>query len=316
MSDRIQLTYVLPLKWSGDIDQTEMTEYITRLVDVVEEVIVVDGSEARAFEAHAALWGERINHMPPDPHLSFANGKALGATTGIRAAACDKVIVADDDVRYECCSLAQLGHILDFADLVRPQNYFTCPMPWHAHWDTARTILNRAAGADYPGTLALRKSFFTAMGGYDGNVLFENLELIRTVERNGGRVNSPLDLFVARLPPTRARFFSQRVRQAYDDFALPNRMAVWLAVLPVTLRLLSNKHIKTGTGLMGGTMAFAELGRRKASGRTVFPARASLLAPAWILERGFCAWLALFCRLTGGITYGGAKIKKAANRTG
>ena len=63
-------------------------------------------------------------------------------------------------------------------------------------------------------------------------------------------------------------------------------------------------------------MAFAELGRRKASGRTVFPVSASLLAPAWILERGFCAWLALFCRMTGGIKYGGAKIKIAANRAG
>jgi len=292
-----------------------MTDYITRLADVVEEVIVVDGSEARAFDAHAATWGARVNHMPPDPHISFANGKALGATTGIRAAVCDKVVVADDDVRYESDSLTQLGHMLDHAELVRPQNYFTYPMPWHAHWDTARTILNRAAGADYPGTLALRKSFFTSMGGYDGNVLFENLELIRTVERNGGRVDSPLDFFVARLPPTRARFFSQRVRQAYDDFALPHRMAVWLAVMPVTLWLSFNRLVKTGTGLVGCTIALAELGRRKASGRTVFPARASLLAPAWILERGFCAWLALFCRLTGGINYGGAKIKTAANRT-
>ena len=37
-------------------------------------------------------------------------------------------------------------------DLVRPQNYFE-PLPWHARWDTARTLLNRGLGRDYPGTL-------------------------------------------------------------------------------------------------------------------------------------------------------------------
>ncbi len=46
------------------------------------------------------------------------------------------------------------------------------------------------------------------------------------------RAWTPLDLFVARQPPPAARFFSQRVRQAYDDFAEPARLAAALAVLP------------------------------------------------------------------------------------
>ena len=36
---------------------------------------------------------------------------------------------------------------------------------------------------------------------------------------------TPLDLYVARAPPSAAHFRSQRVRQAYDDFAIPARMA-------------------------------------------------------------------------------------------
>src|SRR5689334_24505275 len=47
-----------------------------------------------------------------------------------------------------------------------------------------------------------------------------------------GVVTSPLDLYVARRPPTAEHFLSQRVRQAYDDFAIPPRMAAWLGVLP------------------------------------------------------------------------------------
>ncbi|MBA2273370.1 MAG: glycosyltransferase family 2 protein [Actinobacteria bacterium] len=314
MSDSLQLSYVLPLKWVGDGDRAEMADYLDRLVDLVAEVIVVDGSEARAFAANAATWGSIIKHMAPDAGLSFTNGKVLGVTTGVWAAGCEKIIVADDDVRYDRNALSRLEHMLDHADLARPQNYFRHPMPWHAHWDTARTLLNRATGADYPGTLALRRSFFLAMGGYDGNVLFENLELIRTVERHGGRVASPLDLYVERLAPTGARFLSQRVRQAYDDFALPLRMAVWLAVVPVTVRIAWKRRLQSGACLAGGAIALAEAGRRRASGRTVFPVRASLLAPAWILERGVCAWLAVLCRLGGGVNYGEARIKKAANR--
>lgn len=313
LSDLLQMSYVLPLKWIGEGDHAELSGYLERLKDLVAEVIVVDGSEPGDFAVNAAMWRSFVRHMAPDTGLSFTNGKVLGATTGIWAARCEKIIVADDDVRYDRNALSRLEHMLDYADLVRPQNHFRPPMPWHAHWDTARTLLNRAAGADYPGTLALRRPLFLAMGGYDGNVLFENLELIRTVERNGGRVESPLDLYVERLTPTRARFLSQRVRQAYDDFALPCRMAVWLAVVPVTLWVACDRRWRSAACLAGGAVALAETGRRRASGPTVFPARASLLAPAWVLERGVCAWLAVLCRLRGGVAYGGARIKKAAN---
>ena len=43
---------------------------------------------------------------------------------------------------------------------------------------------------------------------------------------------SPLDLYVARRPPSAEHFLSQRVRQAYDDFAIPARMATGWLVLP------------------------------------------------------------------------------------
>jgi hypothetical protein len=93
------------------------------------------------------------------------------------------------------------------ADLVRPQNYFA-ELPWHARWDTARSLLNRVFSGDlefpigdFPGTLAVRRRALLATGGYDGDALFENLELMRTVRAAGGRVVTPLDLYVAPRPP-------------------------------------------------------------------------------------------------------------------
>ncbi len=113
------------------------------------------------------------------------------------------------------------------ADLVRPQNVFD-PLPWHARWDTARMLLNRAFGSDHPGTLGVRRSFLASIGGYDGDVLFENLELVRTVLAAGGRVVDAPGMYVRRRPPTPARFLEQRPRQAYDDLAQPARLAFFL----------------------------------------------------------------------------------------
>ena len=149
------------------------------------------------------------------------------------------------------------------------------------------------------------------MGGYDGNVLFENLELSRTVEAAGGREHRDDGLFVRREPPTARQFRGQRVRQAYDSLAQPSRMAAELALLPATLGLAglarSRSRRRRAAGRAGlalglaGTVALAERGRRRAGGREVFPATAALWAPVWLAERAVCAWLALGRRLSGGV---------------
>jgi hypothetical protein len=311
----LESTYVLPVKWSPDLDRADLATYLERIAGWVDEVIVVDGSAAEVFAENARAWGSFTKHLPPDAELRFLNGKVAGVTTGVRAARHEKVVIADDDVRYERANLGRMVARLGGAELVRPQNFFARPMPWHAALDTSRSLLNRAFGADFPGTLGIRRSFFVTMGGYDGDVLFENLELMRTVERHGGRVDVPLDLYVARVPPTTKRFFSQRVRQAYDDFALPVRMGVWLASVPVVSGLLLARKVRWVAGLVAVAVAVAETGRRKAGGRRVFTPIASLLAPLWLAERGVSAWLAVAGRLRGGVRYGEVRIRTAANRT-
>ncbi len=97
---------------------------------------------------------------------------------------------------------------------------------------------------------------------------------MRTVRAAGGTVLTPLDLYVARRPPTTAHFASQRVRQAYDDFAIP--------------------------------------ARRRAGGAERFSLSGSLLAPLWVVERSISSWLAVAARLRGGVRYGDRRLRHAA----
>ncbi|WP_422736473.1 glycosyltransferase [Micromonospora sp. WMMD729] len=310
-STALPMAYVLPLRWHTDADLDELTGYLRRLGGLVD-VIVVDGSPPELFARHAAAWHGLVRHLRPDPAGRGLNGKVVGVHTGVDAARHEHVVIADDDVRYDEAGLHAVHRLLHRVDLVRPQNYFD-PLPWHAWWDTGRTLLNRALGNDYPGTLAVRRSTFLAMGGYDPDVLFENLELIRTVRAYGGSEAAPPWLYVRRLPPDAAHFRGQRVRQAYDDLAQPARLLTALAVLPALGAAVAFRRPRLLLGAAAVVVALAEAGRRRAAGTAVFPPTTALAAPLWLLERGTCSWLALTQRvLRGGTPYAGTRIRTPA----
>ncbi|HEY5941351.1 MAG TPA: glycosyltransferase family 2 protein [Solirubrobacterales bacterium] len=313
-----RVSYVLPLRWAEPGPIEELSAYLASLAGVTDEILVVDGSPPPIFAAHAAALRGVARHLAPDPGLNFQMGKVNGVLTGVRECIGERVVLADDDVRYDPASLRRAVALLDGADLVRPQNYFD-ELPWHARWDTARSLLNRVFTGDpafpvgdFPGTLAVRRSALLATGGYDGDALFENLELMRTIRAAGGRVATPLDLYVPRRPPSAAHFRSQRVRQAYDDFAIPARIGTFLAVVPLAALSLRRGRADRLLVAAAASIAVAEVGRRKAGGAERFPLTGSLLAPVWIAERSLCSWLALGAKLRGGVLYGGRRLGHSA----
>jgi hypothetical protein len=307
---RLALSYVLPIRRAsnegagGADDQADLAGYLRELSSWVAEVIVVDGSPPEVFGEHGRLWGAAVRHVPPDPSLAEPPDKASGVVTGSRLAVHDVVVVGDDDVRWTHGQLAEVLARMEGADLVRPQNRFS-PAPWHARWDTARMLLNRAAGGDWPGTMVVRRSFVAR--GYGYGVLFENLDLVRTVRARGGRTIVARDVVVDRRPPEAGWFWRQRVRQAYDELARPWRFAWQLALVPLVL--IGGR--RAAVALAGAAVAAAEVGRRR-GGRTSFPATAALWAPAWLAERAVCSWLALAARLRGGVRYRGRRVLVAA----
>lgn len=307
----IRPCYLLPVRWRpGQHDPEELAAYLRQIAGWCD-VLIVDGSPEPAYAANECAWGPIARHIRPDPRLGGRNGKVTGVITGMRAAVSERVIIADDDVRYDPQALRRVVALLDHADLVIPQNYFR-PLPWHTAWDSARSLLNRALGTDYPGTFAVRRQAFLAAGCYDSDVLFENLELMRTMRAAAARVVAAPDIYVRRLPPATRQFLGQRVRQAYDSLAQPPRLAAELALLPAVLLALRRRPEALALAC-ASAMVLAEVGRRRHGGHAIFPWFTSLLAPAWLAEHSACSWLAVACRMRGGIRYGGQRIKQAAN---
>jgi hypothetical protein len=306
----VTLTYLLPLRRDVVAEQSDgdLARYLRALAASVGDILIVDSSPPRVFEQHVTLFAGMATHVAPHPDDRCANGKAWAVLTGLRHARHDTVVIADDDVRWDAATLSRAADALQRCDLLVVANFFS-PMVWHAAWDTGRILLNRATAHDWPGTLVVRLTALRSTPRYDGDVLFENCEMVRTISALGGRVVVRHDLLVARRPPTLRHFLRQRPRQAYDDLAQPVRLGAMLALLPAAL-LGGRRAIAAGSLLC---IVTAEAGRRRAGGRRVFPWYTSFCAPAWLVERGVLCWWAVWLRVSGrGVWYSGNRLLRAA----
>lgn len=305
------VTYVLPIRRASIPPNDDLTPYLRGLTQLVAEVVVVDGSPPAVFQAHAAAWGSFVRHVGVDSAHRGGNGKVAGVRTGVALAATETIVIADDDVRYGAEPLRAVHDALAHADIVRPQNYFD-PLPWHALLDEGRSLIARVTGGDWPGTLGVRRTAYLHAGGYNPDVLFENLELVRTIRASGGTERVLDSVFVSRRPPTFEHYLGQRVRHAYDEFARPVRLAVQLAIGPATL--VAIRHAGLIGALVPAAIAIllAEAGRRRGGAVRYFPAAASLAAPLWVAERALTSWLALIARARGGVRYAGGRLHAAA----
>jgi len=305
---KLPVTYLLPIR-SSSAAPSELLDYVRWLSHEVEQVIVIDGSPPPIRWMNAVAFPGSVTSLAPDPSADGSNGKVDAVLTAAREVRSPTAVIADDDVRYDRASLRELLRRLDGADLAVPQNVFV-PAPWWARWDTGRILFNRAFGGDFAGTTAVRAEWLGR--GYDPLVLFENLELLRTVAASGGTVLRANDVFVARRPATFRAFMAQRVRQAYEDFAIPPRAVGFLAIAPIGAWLAAAHPAALAAGMLG-VIAIGELGRRRDAGRRAFATTAALWCVPWLVERAICIWIALGFRVAGGLPYRGTRIRRPAN---
>ena len=315
-------TYLLPIRRAAFMSEEaqQLAIYFDALNAADCEVIVVDGSPAEVFAQNGELWASRARHLQVDRRFGYMNDKVNGIHTGVEVASNEKIILADDDIRYTAANVEEMARLLEDYEMVRPQNFLS-PLPWWARMESARMLINRATLriGDYPGTCAFRRSTMLRVGHYDGDVLFDNEEIVRHFARAGATINYAIDFFVQKRPPTLRKWKEQRPRQAYEDFGLRAKTALFLS-LPALLLLSAIAAGWAGLitcilliSVFGIALACAGGARGLAS--EFIPPWTCFYAPLWIFERSFSTYWAVYWHLRhGGYPFGDKLLTKGIGR--
>jgi len=315
-------TYLLPIRRSNfsAAEASELAGYFGSLTAAACEVFVIDGSPEEVFQQHDEVWRGVCRHEKVDRSFGFLNDKVNGIHTGVQLASMEKIVLADDDIRYTAVEVARVCELLERFDVVRPQN-FLAPLPWWARLEAARMLINRAMlrTADYPGTSAFRRSAMLRVGPYDGDVLFDNEEIVRHFASAGATINYAANLFVRKRPPRFRKWIEQRPRQAYEDFGLRAKTALFLALPPLALWIGAAFGWKSLfvylVSLSIAAIAFAFIGRSRGRASEHFPASVCAFAPFWIFERSLSTYWALCWHFTrGGYPFGDKILSKGIGR--
>lgn len=261
----------------------DFAEYLALVGSSDIDVVVVDGSGPEVFEENRRVLRWVSRHIPARTQHRGASGSIDPVRTAIDVAACDKVIIAGEDIRYCADSLDDMCDLLDVDEVVVPQDYYD-PLPWWGGIDAGRMLVHRGIDPlpEHRSTLGFRRG---AMRG------------LRSLDR--WIAGHAVDVFVRRIPPVFDEWWRQRPAQADVDFGVPGKAVFFLSLLPVAVVLALLGGAGAASGYAGaiavGAVALAARGR---SGTAPFiPWRACLFAPLWVLERSLTVHWALWRRL-------------------
>lgn len=280
---RCSYLVVLETASGSSSELRELAVYLSNLAVSNFEVIVVDASDSEE-NSRVLRWVSR--YVPARPQHRSAFGAVDAVRAAVDLASCDKVIVADAQVRYSEQSLDDLCELLEVHEVVEPQDYFD-PMPW---WVSP---LRRRASTFGFRRLAVRglRMIELTPSPRDG---------VRRLASQGAEVFSAVRLFVRRIPPAFSDWLRDLPRRADEDFAVPMKAALFFMLLPSLIGIAVVAGLRVA-GSIAGVMAFVSivlaLHGRISTGR-VIPWRACFFAPLWILERSVSIYCALLWRVS------------------
>lgn len=182
-------------------------------------------------------------------------------------------------------------------------------------------LINRGVlkTGDYPGTCAFRRSTMLRVGHYDGDVLFDNEEIVRHFVLQGADVCYATDFFILKRPPTFQKWMEQRPRQAYEDFVMRAKTALFIS-LPIIAVMLGALLSLSAAALFVGLVSVCAVlcalrGMWRDRAHRFFPVYLLLYAPLWVLERSVSVYWALYWRVAyGGYPFGDRLLSKGTGR--
>jgi hypothetical protein len=315
-------TYLLPIRRvrARREEIEDLSQYFRILSQAGCEVVVVDGSSPEVMAEHNRAWRDRCRHVKVDPKYRYLNGKVNGVHTGVDLASCERIVLADDDIRYTPEDMEHTNELLDRHEMVRPQNYIS-PLPWWGRTEMARMLINRGIlrTGDYPGTCAFRRSTCLRVGHYDGDVLFDNEEIVRHFVVNGVDVCNALGLFILKRPPSFQKWMEQRPRQAYEDLQMHAKTFLFMSLPPIAIMLGAISGGRAVIGFLSFLSVCSVLvacrGFLRNRAYKFFPTSVIFYAPLWVLERAMSVYWAVFWRMVyGGYPFGERLLTKGTGR--
>jgi hypothetical protein len=284
-------TYVVALSSSThSFDLGPFAEYLSNLSVAGCEVIVLDSSEEYDEHRRVLRWVAR--HVVVQEPVDVVR-------TAASVAACDKIIIATENVRYDVADLTELCAMLDAHEVVEAQDYLE-PLPWWGGIDAGRMLVHRGIDPhpDRGATFGFRRPILRGLRGFDAT---GSTDPVRALALHGAEVVSATELFVRRCPPQLGEWIRERPHEADLDFDVPAKAAFFFAMIPmaVLLALMGGGRIAIGytSAVAFASIVIAVRGRIGAG--AFFPLRACLFAPLWVLERSVSVYWALLHRMRG-----------------
>jgi hypothetical protein len=282
-------TYVVAIS-SGSSDLRPLAEYLSTLGVAGCEVVVLDSSPAVDEHCRILRWVAR--HVVVDEPLDIVR-------TAASLASCEKIIIANESVRYDIADLTELCALLDAHEVVEAQDYLE-PLPWWGGIDAGRMLVHRGIDPhpDCGATFGFRRAIPRSLRGFNAT---GSSDPARALSSHGAEVVSARELFVRRCPPRLGEWLRERPREADHDFNIPSKSAFFFALIPmaILLALIGGGRIAAG---YTGAVAFASIVlavRGRMGAGAFFPLRACLYAPLWVFERSLSVYWALLWRMRG-----------------
>jgi len=296
-------TYLVTLEnESASIDcLRELAAYLSKLAVSNFDVLIVDGSLPPVLEGNRRVLRWVGRHVIARPQHLNPDGSIDPIRAAIDLNTCDKVIVADVQVRYSDEAVDQICTLLDLHEVVEPQDYID-PLPWWGGIEAGRMLLHRSLSPlpDHGSTFGFRKNAIRGLRSLDHSVAPD--DYVRRLASQGAEVFSAIEVFVRRIPPVLSDWLRDLPRHADDDFSVSAKAAFFFGLLPITLVLTLLGGFRLA-GSYAGAVAFASLAlaiRGRIGAGSFFPWRICFYAPLWILERSISVHWALLRRLSWG----------------
>lgn len=320
---KMKVSIIIPIKSNKDDRLLEFTEYICNLSEQLKkddcQIIIADESEFSVYSHMKKEFAKLKNvfhFVPRDEYRDGANDKLNGIHDALNYVKYDNVLLIDDHFR------------LTRNDLVSMYKYFgkySCFKTMPNFNKFSPSVLIDLCGMfvvnildskkQYCGHLAFSKKSLDIAMFPDKNTLFDELAL----EEQFRKANLPVGFIKntaieATQDISYKKFFEQRVRYAYENLAFPIRFSFFCSILPILgILLWLNKDLALYVAalLTVATTSIALVGQI-VYGQKVAPKYTFLFSPLWFWFYPFTTWIAVYKYFTGGITFGGRKIKKAS----